>query len=338
MKTKLSEVREEIEVRAADFLQRRRFGDWAESDDAELRTWLAESEARRIAFWRLEIVQGRVDRLAALRSPVKKRASRVLPLRIMVPYLASAAALGLFVVLGVAAERYFLRVPDRIYSTTIGGRALLNFADRTQIELNTNSVVRYRMTNEERTVWLEKGEAWFRVAHNAANPFTVVIGKHRVTDLGTEFVVRRDPSGTDVTLLKGRAAFSTEGAQTAMLTPGDEAIATPISVTVTHKTPQQIADELAWQHGMLVFRNTRLADAVREFNRYNETKLVIIDPAIADLKIGGGFKTDDTDDFLKLAQAILKLRVDREGNDILLSRDTRDERRVKRITTRTVRP
>ena len=104
-----------------------------------------------------------------------------------------------------------------------------------------------------------------------------------------------------------------------------DAVATPVSLSVTKKTPQELADELAWRRGMLVFRNTRLADVVREFNRYNTTKLVIADPSIADVKISAELKTDDYEDFLQLARDVLKLRVDREGNDILISRGPREK-------------
>ena len=173
---------------------------------------------------------------------------------------------------------------DRVYSTDVGGPSLIDLSDGTQMALNTDTALRFRMTNEERTVWLEKGEAWFHVAHDAAHPFTVIVGKHRITDLGTEFLVRSDTGRFEVALVKGRAALSTGGAhsQIAMLTPGDEVVATPASTSFTRKTPDELADELAWQHGVLKFRHTRLADAVAEFNRYNTTKLVIADPSIAD--------------------------------------------------------
>jgi transmembrane sensor len=150
-----------------------------------------------------------------------------------------------------------------------------------------------------------------------------MVGRHRVTDLGTEFLVRRGSDEMEIALLKGRASLSGESAQTAMLAPGDDAVATPVSIAVTRKTPQELADQLAWQRGVIVFRNTRLADAVREFNRYNETQLVIADPSIADLKFSAEVKINDFDDFLHLAQTVLNLRVDREGTEILISRAAR---------------
>lgn len=313
----MTETRDEVEARAADLLQRRRLLRWNSIDQAELDAWLSEATSHRVTFLRLEASVARVERAIELRPPRLSR-SIVAP-RTRVPFLAIAASFALIAGLGFAAKQYFQAPPDRTYSTDVGGRALLNFADHTQIELNTDTVVRYRMTNKERTVWLERGEAWFHVAHNKANPFAVIVGTHRVTDLGTEFVVRRAADRMEVALLNGRATLSTEGAQTATLVPGDDALATMSSVSVMHKTSQEFADELAWRRGMLVFRNARLADAVREFNRYNETKLVIADPSIADKKFSIEIKNDNVEGFLQLAEAVLDIHVDREGNDILLS-------------------
>ncbi len=313
---------EAIEQRAADFLQRRRFWDWSGADEAELNAWLAQSVLHRVAYLRLEAGASRVERLAALRpSPAEPRAegkTASARLRFLIPALA-AASVVFAVVFGPPLARYLLQPADRNFATDVGGRALLKFGDGTQIELNTDSAVRYRMTTQDRMVWLDKGEAYFRVKHDAAHPFTVFAKGRRITDLGTEFFVRNEQDKLEVALLKGRARLAS-GAQVATLTPGDDAVATPIALSVTKKTKQELADELAWQRGVLVFRHTPLAKAIREFNRYNRTRIVIADPAIANLTIGGEFRTDNTRDFLELAKAVLKLSVERDGNDILLSR------------------
>ena len=334
-----AQSRTEIEEVAAEYLRRRRFESWGESDQAELDTWLGQSDLRHVAFLRLEAGLARVERIAALKPyKAERRARAVSRLKFMMPIFASAVALALVAEFGVPYVRHLMEPPDRTYSTDIGGRALLNFADHTQIELNTDTLVRYRMTNDERTVWLEKGEAWFRVSHNAANPFTLIVGRHRVSDLGTEFVVRRGGSEVEIALLKGRAALSTEGAQSSVLRPGDDAVATLAATSITRKTPQELADQLAWQRGVLVFRQTPLAQVVREFNRYNETKLVLADPSIANVKVSAELKTDDYDDFLRLAQTLLNLRVERQGNDILISgRAPTAKTRAKRSATETVR-
>jgi transmembrane sensor len=321
----LSEAHDTISEHAAEYFERRRFGGWSDKDQAELDAWLAESFLHRAAYLRVEGAFARAEHLVALHprefgqgAPGGVR--KIVRHRFVLPFLA-AASIALMAELAIPYVISLMQPPDRTYSTEVGGRTLLKFADGTVVDLNTDTAVRFRMTNEERTVWLEKGEAWFHVSHNAANPFTVIIGKHRVTDLGTEFLVRRGADGMEIALLNGRATLSTEGAPIAVLAPGDDAIATPVSMSMNRKTPQELADELAWRRGALMFRSTRLADAVREVNRYNRTKIIIADPSVADMKFTGEIKNDNVEGFLYLAQSMMKLRVDRQGMDILLSRD-----------------
>jgi transmembrane sensor len=322
-----------ISLRAADFFEQRRFGEWTDADQAELDAWIAESFLHRAAYLRVKGIVAYTEHLAAVHTfkvgPNSNEAAshgdgKFLGRWLVLPLLA-AASIILSITLGIPFVSSLMQPPDRTYSTEVGGRTLLKFADGTEIDLDTDTVVRFRMTNQERTVWLEKGEGWFHVAHNAANPFNLIVGKHRVVDLGTEFLVRRGSDRMEVALLNGRASLNAEGGPIAMLTPGEDAIVTPVSVSVTRKTQQELADELAWRRGALVFRSTRLADAVREVNRYNQTKLVIADPSIADLKFTGEIRNDNFEGFLHIAQSMMKLRVDREGNQILISRGQRDE-------------
>lgn len=322
------ETRDATSEKAAKLFAQRRFGNWSETDEAELDAWLREATSHYVAYLRIEAIAARTDRLSTVhsfgfeRAAANSCASTAGPLnyrRIWLPLLA-AASIAVFATLAAPYVMSLLEPPDRIYSTNVGGRALLSFADRTQIELNTDTIVRYRMTSNERTVWLEKGEAWFHVAHDAAHPFTVVVGRHKITDLGTEFLVHRGAGDVEVVLLNGRAALSTEGAQTAALRPGDDAVATAVSMSVMHRSSQELADALAWRRGMLVFRNTRLADVIREFNRYNTTKLILAAPSIENVKVTAELKADDYVAFLNLAQTMLSLHADREGNNIVISR------------------
>lgn len=319
----------EIDLLAADWLQRRHFWNWTDADQAALDAWLNASDKHRIAYLRQSAVWNSAERLVALR-PFESgngapgglgsfmRRPFVLP-------LLAAASIALVAFWGGSFVASLMQPPDRTDSTDVGGRTLLSFADRTEIELNTDTTVRTRMTTAERTVWLEKGEAWFHVAHDAAHPFTVIVGKHRITDLGTEFLVRRGADAVDVTVMNGRASLSADGAQTATLIPGEEAVATPTTLSVTRKTPQELADALAWRRGELVFRHARLSEVVHEFNRYNATKLVIADPSIADETVSADIRTDEFEEFLTMAQTVLGLRVDRHGNEFLISGEGQPE-------------
>ncbi|HUJ02209.1 MAG TPA: FecR domain-containing protein, partial [Rhizomicrobium sp.] len=167
----------EIDSRAAWWLQRREFWERSPEDEAAFESWMNESEAHRIAYWRQSAMWSRTERLAALgpSAPEMEPApSRVLPWMLRI-----AAVIGVIAAIGAGAANLSVRPQDRVYSTPVGGHETIGFADGTRIELNTDTIVRARMTTDQRLVWLEKGEAYFQVKHDPAHPFVVMMGDHR---------------------------------------------------------------------------------------------------------------------------------------------------------------
>ncbi|HEV2561631.1 MAG TPA: FecR domain-containing protein [Rhizomicrobium sp.] len=311
----------EVDTRAADWVQRRQFWNWSDSDQARLDDWLAESMAHRVAYWRLKAAYARTDRLAALRRPANEKSARFR----FSPLLTSIAAAAVIAVIGGAViANYSLRPQDRTYVTPVGGHQIVSFADGSKIELNTNTAIRARMTTEQRTIWLDRGEAYFQVKHDAAHPFVVMIGDRRVTDLGTRFIIRRQTGQTEIAVVQGAVRFDApdvqSSAQIAMLRPGDVAMVTADSMSITKRSSNELGKELSWRHGVVVFNRTTLADAASEFNRYNVRKIVIADPAAASLAIDGTFSTTDEAAFIDAARTIFGLRVNGKGRDIVISR------------------
>ena len=316
---------DEIENLASRWLEQRDRDDWSAADQVKLETWLAQSPAHEIAFWRLDAAWGRTDRLTALRHPKKDIAVRR-PRRARLPaILKMGTALAAAVVLAVVIAASLPRAPqDRTYSTPLGGRETIAFADGSRIELNTNTVLRARMTSQQRTIWLERGEAFFKVRHDAAHPFVVIAGDHRVTDLGTEFSVRQDRGQLKVAVLEGRVRLgssdASSNARVAVLTSGEVAAASANAMVLTRRSVQSLLNEMSWRQGVLVFDETALGEAVGEFNRYNRQQLVIRDPSVARLVIAGTLPTNDIEGFARLAQTVLGLHVEHEGTSIVISR------------------
>lgn len=308
---------------AASWLERRVADDWSADDQAELDQWLAASPSHMAAYLRVEAAWNRTYRLSALRKPAGEATERA-PAKWFFPFAARiAAAAGVLAVIGIFGAQYFERPQERLYSTALGGRETISFADGTRIELNTNTTLRTRMTSAERTVFIDKGEAYFHVKHDPAHPFVVVAGDRRVVDIGTAFLVRRDTARLEVAVTQGRVRFESPSAQsasvTALLTPGDVATATAESMIVTRKPSDALARELGWRRGMLILDDVSLADAVAEFNRYNEHKLVIADAQAAVLHIGGTFRTNDVQLFARVVQDVLGLNVQSRGNETVIS-------------------
>lgn len=310
-----------IDEAAAGWVQRRRFWNWSDADQRELDCWLEESMAHRVSYWRLNAAFARTERLTALRGPANETRAR---LRFPPLITGIAASIAIALGAGVFATQSYFGSQERLFETAVGGHQVVSFADGTKIELNTATRIRARMTSTERMVWLDKGEAFFQVHHDANHPFVVMIGDRRVTDLGTRFVIRRAASETEVAVVQGSVRFDAPGVQSAAyaatLHPGDVATATSDSMSIAKRSERDLGRELGWRRGVVVFDRTTLADAASEFNRYNKRKIFIADPAAASLAIDGTFATTDEEAFIDAARTVFDLRVDGSGKDIVISR------------------
>ncbi|MGH3711690.1 MAG: FecR domain-containing protein, partial [Pseudonocardiaceae bacterium] len=80
------------------------------------------------------------------------------------------------------------------------------------------------------------------------------------------------------------------------------------------------AGALAWMEGRLSFRNTPLSEVVAQVNRYSETKLLITDADLADIRLSGNFKAGDSASIASAAELILPVKVVRQGNNLGLVR------------------
>ncbi len=242
------------------------------------------------------------------------------------PSLALWRQAAAFVVLATLGTTAYINwsAPKRpnVYATPVGGHETIRLTDGSTVELNTDTSLRVSVSTDRRIVWLDRGEAYFQINHDPVRPFIVMAGNRRVTDLGTKFVVRREPNRLQVAVVEGRVWLdSTAGkAQSALLSTDQSAIATADAISVTQKPQAKLIDKLGWRHGVLVFDDTTLAEAVAEFNRYNRQKMQVADAVAASQTIGGTFPKNDVEAFTRVARQILGLRIGKSGSEITISR------------------
>ena len=312
----------EIKDRAIEWLERCERVDFTDDNREDLENWLSESLSHRVAFWHAKSAWERAERLKILHprpGADKAREGH----KLWSTLARSAAAVAILGILVSAAM--WMAVPrGRTLSTAHGEREVVSLADGSKIELNTDTEVRVMMQGGQRLAELVRGEAYFQIQHDELHPFIVVAGDHRIRDLGTKFLVKKSDGELRVALINGRAeveqATDKGVPKSVVLAPGDVALATTTEIRVTRKPVRELADDLAWRHGGLVFHNASLAEAVAEFNRYGVVKLVIADPHAGKLTINGAFRTTGAENFAGVAHEIFGLHVDRRDNDIILSR------------------
>jgi transmembrane sensor len=311
-----------VNDQAAHWIQRRDFWSWGEAEQASLDAWLAESLANRIAFFRLDAAWSRTERLAALRSGLRRAAIAQdgIAKATIVKTAAAIVVVGAMMLSGFA---YFSRPLATIYTTAIGEHKTIALSDGSRIELNTNTELSVGADSNRRVATLIRGEAYFQIRHDARHTFEVIAGDHRVTDIGTKFLVRSDRGTLEVALFEGRAQFDAPDGRVQspiLLMPGDRLVVADNLIRTTAATPEILANELGWRRGMLIFENAPLSAVAEEFNRYNRHKVVVADDDVANVRITASFRTSGTEDFKQLAQAMLGLRVSQVNGDMVISR------------------
>lgn len=323
MRSQLSRMKqmttaEAIEERAADWLARRDADGWASADESAFQAWLAESTAHRVAYLRLEAAWQEAGRLRALRGPKPEPVPKSWSRRLMLPIAA-----GLLVAVGLGAALTIGWPIREEFETAIGGHETIPLTDGSRVELNTDSRLRVASMGDRRRVILERGEAYFEVAKDPSRPFVVEAAGQRVTVLGTKFSVRIENGDLRVAVTEGRVRVDPQIAPNVapvVLTPGAVARSGRDGVLISQRAVPQLEEGLSWRAGMLIFSNATLADAVADFNRYNRTKLVMRDPALGRIEIGGSFRSTNVEGFVRLLETGFDVKATRQGDTIVLTK------------------
>ncbi len=202
------------------------------------------------------------------------------------------------------------------YGTAVGALETASLADGSEATLSSDSRIVVALSRRERRIDLQRGEAFFHAAGDPKRPFVVAAGGHQAVAVGTRFAVRRDTDGMRVVVTEGLVRLeSTPGADgsrqpTTLLPAGSVAVASAHGVMVQSGTVDQARQALSWRDGFLAFHDTSLAAAAAEFNRYNTRKIVIADPSVGALRIGGSFRWSNAEAFVRLLEQGFPVRAE----------------------------
>ncbi len=220
---------------------------------------------------------------------------------------------------------YQANFATRTFATGVGERRVVRLEDGSSIQLDTASAIKVRFTGATRDLKLVEGQALFDVAKDPDRPFRVQAGETRVDAVGTRFNVRRDGDQVRVILLQGRVNVLRAGAGDRhqwKLRPG-ELLAVRADRPIREIAPQAADLESAesWTQGRLVFRETSLAVAIAEINRYSREKIRLDDGVDGRTVVSGVFDTGDPTAFAGTVAALYDLRTSvRPDGEIVMTR------------------
>lgn len=338
--------RHSIEAEACEWIARLHGDEPTAEDLAAFREWIGRSPQHRAEMERLAALWSELNVLTELAGPRRQSAVvgagrwrwprwlvGIQPLRFGAAALIAGASV--FALLLVRQSDDATPWSGRAYTTAVGQQQSISLPDGSSVLLNTDSRIEIDYSDDHRRIHLRRGEAFFRVAHERDRPFDVYAGAGMVRAVGTAFAVRLRPRDIEVSVTEGSvelASLVTDGgdrrAEGARKTTLARIKANQVATfgesieSIEPVTAGALDERLSWQKGVLIFSGEPLHSVVEEVSRYTAIKIVIVDPALRDLPVGGYFKVGETDAMFEALEASFDVHVERIGTDtVQLSRD-----------------
>lgn len=298
---------------AAEWFAVLRSGAVTDEERKQWHAWLDVREEHRLAWQRVEAISNGLSLpKAAPEAASTALSAAVMQRRRTLKMLSLLAVTGL-VGWGVSRSgtvQTVLADLNADYRSAVGEIRNLTLADGSELWLNTNSSLDQQYDASMRRVTLRKGEVMIAThpdTQSPSRPFIVYSAEGSLRAIGTRFSVRQLDGKTRLRVFEGRVAITPLDAQAGsrIIESGQQVDFNryEISPAIAVDSTQQ-----AWSQGLLVADNMSLGAFIAELARYRSGYLAC-DPAIADLRVVGGFPLSQSDQALAMLEASLPIQV-----------------------------
>ncbi|WP_300630880.1 FecR family protein [Pseudomonas sp.] len=279
------------------------FSQWLRADPAHVQAYsqaqvlweLSEVPARTLAHEDAQALQGYLDAMSRSRRPRRVHWRGA---------LAMAACLLVMVSMGAGWQpSRWLDDLGADYVTAPGEVRTVILADQSHVTLDADSAIAVDFSHGERHIQLRRGAGFFRVVHTV-QPFVVEAGSGEAQVLGTQFEVRLQPAGAQVTVLSGRVGVtpSKQGPQQ-ILTAGQQVAYADGVAEPLHSVDSE--SRLAWRDGWLNYYKAPLAEVIEDLARYYPGRILLLNDEMGAKRVSGSFPSKDPVAVLSALQAVL---------------------------------
>lgn len=197
------------------------------------------------------------------------------------------------------------------YTTAVGEIRDVTLADGSVVTLDTATTLRAKVDGRVRRLALDKGAAYFAVAHDKAHPFQVALADRQVVVTGTRFATTLRDGRARVELLEGGVEVRElrEGAVVARLTPGDQ-VSFTAGGPVRREARLDVTQAVAWRQHRLVFQDAPLSEVLAELGRYTEARIRLADPAFGRQRVTAMLPLDGAVSVIDRADKVLPVTLD----------------------------
>lgn len=157
------------------------------------------------------------------------------------------------------------------------GKSSISLPDGSNVVLHNGASLSYdnSFSRSNRTVSLD-GEAYFDVAKDTENTFTVNVDDIDITVYGTTFNVLEDNNSVVVSLLDGSVDVTTKSGVRCALTPGHSAIFEKQTGNLLDRK-DDVAFAACWAQDRLTFTQAPLGDVCRYLSKWYGVEIVVDD-------------------------------------------------------------
>jgi transmembrane sensor len=297
---------------AANWLVRLHSGAAGDADRQAFARWRAARPEHEQAWQRAERLSRKFGAVApALGVPVLTRQPRGNRRAI----LKTLATMGVALPAGWFGYQASRGQADGVYRAGVGEQRPVVLADRSTVRLNTATDIAVRYSQSARLVELERGEIYIETARDTsgqARPFLVDTAHGRLRALGTRFTVRAldgDGGRTLLNVLEHRVeVVLRDSGERRIVEAGDSVrfSARAFEKIEPARLPPSAAP--AWTRGMLEADAMRLDAFLQELARFRPG-VIRCAPEVAQLRVSGVFRIEDTDHVLDVIGQTLPVRV-----------------------------
>lgn len=317
---------QDTEREASDWVARMNADDVTADDRVHFEAWLhahpcnAKAYAELVATWNELVRSGPLVRAVYFGQVMNAASARYA----RAPrWRAGALAATVVAIVLSMAWSFYKQQADTRFQTAIGEQVAVLLPDGSSFNLNTNSRVDVDYSQRSRVIHLERGEAYFNVAHDAHRPFWVHAGDRWVRAIGTAFNVYLRPAGVQVTVSEGTVnvvdatggesppSDASYAKSAAAVTAGEQADAQGNADVIRALNAAELNRSLAWRKKSLYFHDEPLGNVVNELMRYTPLEIEVRDASLRNLPVGGTFQTSPEG-----AEALLKMLQDGFGAQI----------------------
>lgn len=170
-----------------------------------------------------------------------------------------------------------------------GAEYKLALADGTTVMINSASVLRFPVNinaANSRDVYLEKGEAYFKVAKNPNKPFIVHANGMDVKVLGTTFNVNTYAKTIRATLVEGKVEAKSANNQITVLSPNQQAIFDQ-QTNALIKANVDVMPYVAWANGKIVFEEATLDEVMDQLSLWYDYDVELQSEKIKQIHFSG---------------------------------------------------